>query len=696
MRTLWTACLGLSLVAACLDQEQIGTDDEGTTTQEINGPSSLASSWQRSRAIALSNPVNPNLFFCTATRIASRWAITALHCTASGGAAVGTTANFYDPATGSLSGSATVVAVKTRPGTNANLCVSGGITISHCYDSTGHVADIALLELANFTVDPPSGDPLDAPQAIMAWAYPGHDIPGQKVGAGQHDGNPNPTAKLLQVADETADTSDSIGDFHTADIRVDPGDSGGPFYVDKQILGDLYGNTSLFSATYTSVPFHLDWILKSIGYHWVGTPSEAGIAYNGTQLASVVGTEAVCQYACENTTNCEGYDYLPAGKSCGLYTNITGTFTAPNTRSALHYGQGSGRSNLVSAYDRSDNKTSVIHRTTAGTINDLRPDTTPAGVESLFTAGPPPMVPTGAKVSGYRRADGINVVVYRANKIHVIEISFDPASGTWKPNELPGPPAAGDPVGYVRADNVSAVVYRSSSNHIIELRLGTRGWVPLDLTDEAGAGNTDSDPSASVRADGTSSVTFIAGGQVFELTKQPGSKWVVGGPWGLATPASPPLASGRPYGYTHRDGTYEIVYGATDGRVIALWLSGGWHWGEPVGGGAAPLIAVGSTPAAYVRTDGLESIVYRTSTNRLEELQNNLAGSTPAGWTPNDLTARSKVPLLTSDPTVSIHVDARNSIVYSVAGNRAQDLSFLIGTGSGPPRELTLEAGETP
>jgi len=678
MRPTW-AFVGIALVSACLEQPQI---DE--TTQDINGPSSLASSWQRARAAVPSN--------CTATRIGSRWAITALHCLAPKppatvpGTRIGAGVSFYN-SNGQLAGSATIVDIKTRPGTNAVACQATTTSITGCYDSTNHVADIALLQLANNNgSDPASNDPLDAPQGVMAWVYPGNNVAGVQVGAGQHDGATNPNRVLLQVANTTSDSSDSLGDFHLSSIRVDPGDSGGPFYVNNQILGDLHGNTSLFSATYTSIPFHLDWILTTIGYQWPGSPSQSGIAYSGTITQSFVGTEQMCQYACENTASCQGYNYVPTNRSCFLYTNIAGTYALTNVHSALRWGQGSGRSNLATAYVRSDNISAVVHRAGGGAVDELLPGPTPALAGSLFQYGPPP--PAVGKVSGYRRADGVNAVVYRDAGGHIIELALGPSG--WTPNELTsfgGPLAVGDPVAYVRADHVSAVVYRSTNNHIIELRAATNTWVALDLTVQSGVGvNATSDPSPTVRADGLSSVTFISGGQVFELFKAPGLAWDWGEPSAFAPGA--PAAGAKPFGYTQHDGTYAIIYGAADGRVIALWQGGGWNVQEVVPG--APHIAFGSTPAAYVRSDGIESIVYRTTTNSLEELTNN------GLWQKWDLSALFAIPSANSDPTASIRAESRNSVVFTTPGNHARELSFHIGETSWTLRDLTAESGETP
>jgi hypothetical protein len=130
------------------------------------------------------------------------------------------------------------------------------------------------------------------------------------------------------------------------------------------------------------------------------------------------------------------------------------------------------------------------------------------------------------------------------------------------------------------------------------------------------------------------------------------------------------------------------VYGTADGRVIALWLSGAWAWQAVVAG--APQIAFNSTPAAYVRTDGIESIVYRTVTNSLVELTNN------THWQAWDLSALFGIPPANSDPTTSIRAESRNTVVFTTLGNHVRELSIHIGDGNWSLRDLTAESGETP
>jgi hypothetical protein len=77
-------------------------------------------------------------------------------------------------------------------------------------------------------------------------------------------------------------------------------------------------------------------------------------------------------------------------------------------------------------------------------------------------------------------------------------------------------------------------------------------------------------------------------------------------------------------------------------------------------------------PAAYVRADGINAVVYRNSNNHIIELS--LVGSTPEsgavvnGWWMRDLTVELAAPPANSDPTAFVRSDGYSSIVYQAGG----------------------------
>ena len=667
----------LSLAAGCALSAPTSESVEG-----INGPWSAATPFQVARAIDFGG--------CTATRISPRFALTALHCITWTGPSK--TVFFYT-ASGQHDTALTAAAPATSgvivpPGGNvANCRLDAGGT--GCNDSSGVFADIALVPLTSTATT----DSVSGALATLAWSYPGAGVAGQKVGAGNHDGNNNPNGALRQVTD-TTDGDESNGRFYASTDDVDPGDSGGPYYYANRVFGvaTAEGANGLDTYTlHTSVARHLDWILSSIGYHWIGTPSQVGTVYNGSLFASLQTTERVCQYACENTASCEAYNYSPAGSSCGLYTAVTGAHTQSGWRGALHYGQSTGRSGYVVAYLRSDGYSSVIHLARNGLLHELFDNGTTWSWGVLPQLALQNVV---GRLTAYRRADGINAVVYRSNGGRIIEIAQVPGQG-WTDFDLTsfgGQTPWGDPVAYVGVDGVSSVVFRSQDGHINELRLATTGWAPKDLTISTSTTGSlaGSDPSPFVRSDGFSSVVYRSGTAIVELYMAAGGGWSSGVPSSLATPASggtapAPGAQGRPFGYTRRSGTNAILYRSTTNRLIELRLeSTGWKWeditstGQPVGG----------DPVARVRTDAIDSVIYRSTTSQINEVTR----SPLQGW---NLGAQYGAPNASTDPVVYIRHDQTDSVIYGQSNNHATDMTYFVGGGWGWS-DLTYAAGEPP
>lgn len=659
------------LTSACLMST---AEPDAESVQPINGPSSSASAFQLARALFLAN--------CTATRISAQFALTARHC----GPNKGNVVFFYTAGpSADLLRTASVEQVIPTPGTTLAGCNAGD-----CVDTSGLYADIVLLRLSTSITR--SDDSLTGPHATLAWRYPGSDVAGSQVGAGNHNGEPNALGVLRQVTDTTDDNSDSDGQFKTTTDYVDNADSGGPFYVNNKIVGvlssqgwdPLDGNY----ARYTSVPKHLDWILSNIGYVWTGSPAQHNTKYQGTLIESFYGTELKCQYACEKTASCEAYNYALTTAKCELRTQITQATASVGVRGALHYGASSGNSNTIVGYVRSDGYNSVLRSASNGHIHEIYSDASGLSVGDISNNNPP--APAG-KLSAYRRADGINAVVYRSAQNRIIEIALVDGWDWADLTSWGGLTAAGDPVGYVRDDGVSAVVFRSANGHINELRLGTKGWLPTDLTEASGAGViSSSDPSAYVRSDGYSSVVFRSGTQIWELYKAHGGTWNAGSPSQLA-PGSPG-AAGRPFGYTHLDGTNAIAYRSNDNRVMELWLdSAGWH-AEQLSSGH--IVAIGD-PTAYVRTDGVTSVLYRSASNNIFELT---LSPNPLiePWQEWNLSHHSGAGPTTTNPAVYIRGDGYNTVVFGHSGTLAGQIAWKRGDASWTAADLSTFAGENP
>jgi hypothetical protein len=661
-------------LAACLDAPETGTLGE-----DIGGPSSPASAWQRLRTVVINmSSEGPG---CTGTKIAAQFVLTAAHCNFHDGNIV----NYYGTsAVGDgvpLSQTATVVHHFFPPGVDGTTWVG----------TDGMVDDLEILQLDRFDT---YGE-----ATTLSWRYPGPGVVGTKVGAGRHSEDPivdgpNPFGLLLQVDDTTASSDDSGGDFFTQYIRVNHGDSGGPFFVGGRELGVASKFWPGYELRYTSVPEHLDWILSTIGYHWSGAPP-IGRQYSGPAIEFMNGntSERVCQYACDARSDCEAYDYAPQAQQCWLIGEVTGSLADGASHGALHYaGARASRTADVVGYLRSDGFDSIVHKGTDGHLHELFRGGTGwgEGDVSLATVNGVPPAPASA-LAAYVRADGRNAIVYRSGT-GLVEVALMDAGWTWNWLPIiPGSTPTGDPAAYVRADGLSAVLYRTSYNHIIELsEVGTgnnpTGWLATDLTIAIyGAPLASSDPTAYVRSDGLSSVLFRSGDQIFELFMTPDHHWDWGEPSALA--GAPPALS-KPAGYSHHDGWNAIVYLTTSNRLEELWLDGyGWHAGDITGNAGTYY----GDPVPYVRTDAVESVLHWSWSygpgGQVWESAN-------APWAAYNLSAYG-TGAVNTQPAPFLSHDGWNIIAIGGVNNHAGELFYGIGTSWGFT-DLTKSTGEVP
>jgi hypothetical protein len=674
------------------------TDDLADTDQPLQG-ASAASQFQRVRAVSLSAgfQVEPT---CTATKIARNYILTGGQCAWPVGSKVG----FYG-LNGPGVDTALVTARFEPPGAHAQ---SGDLSADN-----GLFSDIAIYQLDR-------ADLIDT-SATLAWTYPGSTAAGVKVGAGEHDNLPNPYATLRQLADWTSSSDDVDGLFHTWYREYNDGDEGGPFYYQGRVLGVLDGDGLGTGARYTSVPRHLDWILSTINYHWSGAPPTFR-QYSGTPLETIANTtERICQYACESRSDCEAYNIdvpSPTNTSfdCQLVGGVTSSFQSNGHGALRHAGPKASRSGDVVGYLRGDDWNSVIHKSfTApqhvhelyyqsgtswnwGDLSAARWINDPPGVST------PAPTPSG-KFSAYRRADGVNAIVYRSGG-SLIEIAL---TDTWRWYFLPLRPQTtplGDPAAYVRADGVSAVLYRTSTSHIIELALvgapaaATQGWASDDLNNSAGgAPIADGEPTGFVRSDGYSSVLYRSGTQVTELYQNVSNHvWNWGQPTGLVTcggvPCAAPPVANKATGFLHPNGMVALVYRATTGHVIELFIDPqlGWQQKDLTSGmlDGRPLAA--GDPTGYVRFDGVVSVVYRAATtNEIWELTNTTAQF--QAWNLNASVPHKIVPWALSEPMPYLRRDGKNAIVYNSSGTRASELSEA-PSGAWDYKDLSIDSGE--
>jgi hypothetical protein len=186
-------------------------------------------------------------------------------------------------------------------------------------------------------------------------------------------------------------------------------------------------------------------------------------------------------------------------------------------------------------------------------------------------------------------------------------------------------PIVGAAAGYVRPDGVSAVLYPDGSSHIKELALVGTSWSKGDLTAITGAPSAISKPSAFVR-----------------------------------------FAERAP----------DVAYIGADNHIWDLALNGGWSKSDLSALTGAPAPAGSSTVAAYTRSDGVSSVVYRSGSN-IHELYRVPFGS---GWGVGNLSAIAGAPAAADDPRPYVRADRINIVLYRSTDDHIRELALVGGT----------------
>ena len=293
---------------------------------------------------------------------------------------------------------------------------------------------------------------------------------------------------------------------------------------------------------------------------------------------------------------------------------------------------------------------------------------------------------------GYVRSDGVNSVVYEGTDAHVWELFLAPGSN-WQLGDLSyyagAPPGflSQVPAPYVRSDNFNSVMFQGQDNHLYEIFLGGDGWDVGDLSDYAGAPPAYSFPAPYVRSDGFNSVVYVGGDYHMYEIFLAGDGWEVGDL--SAITGAPPVWS-NPAPYVSSGRINSVVYVGTNSRVYEIYLSGGWRFSDLSALSGAPLADAYVT--AYVRSDRVNSVVYRgLQDNHIYEIY-----SLPRGWGVRDLTAISGAPPADdySLPAAYVRSDGFNSVLFRGYDSHVYEI-FLV-RGGAQFGDLTAITGAPP
>lgn len=278
----------------------------------------------------------------------------------------------------------------------------------------------------------------------------------------------------------------------------------------------------------------------------------------------------------------------------------------------------------------------------------------------------------------YLRSDGVSMVVYQGTDSHIYALYLElvQQGSTWQElwhcadlTAITGAPSVNFGVaGYVRSDGISAVVFIDDSGHIHELRL-EGVWIWADLTVISGAPASDTWPIALARGDGINTIIYGHANHIYELRLEGGWKWA-----DLTTLSGAPDAINPGSAYVRSDGSPVVLFKTVDGHIHEIRLVTGWTWSDLTAASGAPEINPMDSPRGYVRSDGINAVVYAAfyaGSNHILELR------LDNGWKYYELTSvPNAVP--GTGPVGYVRADGISAVVY--AGMDKHILEIWLGS----------------
>jgi len=170
-----------------------------------------------------------------------------------------------------------------------------------------------------------------------------------------------------------------------------------------------------------------------------------------------------------------------------------------------------------------------------------------------------------------------------------------------------------------------------------------------------------------------------------------GAAWKTGD---LSAAAGAPAATGEPSAYVRSDDVNSVVYRGTDNDIHELYLPRGaanWLTGDLTA--STDAVAAAGKPSAYVRSDNMNSVVYRGIDNHVHELFLTQGG---AAWSTGDLTAIAGGAAAAGDSAPFLRSDLVNSVMYRGSNNQIYELSLSPGGVTWKVNNLSLITGAPP
>ena len=288
----------------------------------------------------------------------------------------------------------------------------------------------------------------------------------------------------------------------------------------------------------------------------------------------------------------------------------------------------------------------------------------------------------------YTRLDGRDVVLSRADDGHVYELARVGASWSFRDLSMAAgasPLAASNLSAQVRKDGsdyVNSIAYRSISSEAVELfslnSLEAVEWKSRTFSQSAQAPHAQGDVALFNPFEQASVLYRGRDARIYEITESAGL-WVFRD---LSTDASAPDASGDPQPFSS-----SILYRSENNRLSEIYLESPvsvldkgvpmtpavratWVTKDMLLEANAPDAA--GDPAAYVRSDARNAVLYRGLDGHIYELS---AASGGNDWSVVDLTSATGVPTAASDPRGYRRSDDTDAVVYQGVDQHIHELS---------------------
>ena len=282
----------------------------------------------------------------------------------------------------------------------------------------------------------------------------------------------------------------------------------------------------------------------------------------------------------------------------------------------------------VRGYTRSDSVHALVFRK-PGSSHVFELTGAPGSMRTLTDMGGV----AGGAPWGYRRSDNADVVMYVANDGHIHEmgrsgasfVDYDWTALPW----LSAPPAANtsiDAIGYVGWDNRNVVAYRDQNNHVIEVISnfsGSPAWIVNDITAQIGTPIAAGNVFPFGRYNGQLSIVYISAtdSHIHEVVRDPnGSIYTDADLFAISGETVVPFSD--VWAFRH-DGMNDLFYVGSDQRLHRLSTSASGcftAWCTSVILSATVRPAAGKRPSAYQKSDAKTAVVYVGTDGKLHEV----------------------------------------------------------------------------